>query len=455
MRFSALLLLLAPALSLAKHARSFSSHPHMERHSATNATLAKRTVATRYAFAHVVFGDWQSYTSADWIADITLAKDSGLDAFALNVGGDATDSTQLAIAYAAASSVGGFKLFISLDMTYTATFGSTANILAKYVTPYIGHAAQFYYNSELVLSTFSGENPGTYLDGNSDINAAWAAFKVASGISICFLPFWTGLTASTAVTNHPAIDGIGNWQAWPTGDNAPTTTLDVAFQTDATNNGKLYIAPVSAFFNVHLTNANNTRMEQIIAMTNVPTMIEVLTWNDYGESCPVRANAGLPYSNSVNSASYVTGFAHDNLLGLLKVYLAYYKAGSFPAKAVTSTELYYWYRPHPKSATASADPIGRQNNADSTEDYIYVAAILARSTSVHKIRVEIGGTSTDFALSKAKVTLVKVPFVAGTPYFSLLNSASTVITGKRASGPAIVSSPTTYNFNYYTGTLKE
>ncbi|KAL8284242.1 hypothetical protein RQP46_004991 [Phenoliferia psychrophenolica] len=61
-------------------------------------------------------GDFQSYTSADWAADIALAKAAGIDAFALNVGGDSTDVAEMKIAFAAAEADGTFKLFFSFDM---------------------------------------------------------------------------------------------------------------------------------------------------------------------------------------------------------------------------------------------------------------------------------------------------------------------------------------------------
>ncbi|KAL8276345.1 hypothetical protein RQP46_011270 [Phenoliferia psychrophenolica] len=457
MRSSAFLILLTSALGLAQHVPSPRAHTRMERQVRGSLPLSKRSSSTRFVVAHVVMGNWQEYQSVDWINDITLAKRTGIDAFALNCGADASDPTQLSLAYAAAKKVGGFKLFISLDMTYTAKFGSASNIISTYIKPYAAHSAQFKYDNKLVLSTFSGESSGTYLEGNSDINAAWASLISQSGIDIFFVPFWTGLAAATAVSDHPVVAGIGNWLAWPTGDEAPTTSIDLAFQADATKNDKVYIAPVAALFNVHLTGGNNTRMEQIIGMKKVPQMIELLTWFVFS-TCeshylgPIRKNAGLP-SDTVNSASYVSDFPHDSLLGLVRVYTKWYKTGVFPSKAVKTSELYYWYRPHPASAIASADPLGKPTNADFTKDYIYVAVVLSPATKVASVRVKIGGTTETTCVSKGKVNLIKVPFVTGTPHFYLLNSASKVIS--HTAGAPIISTPKIYNFNYYMGTLKE
>ena len=124
----------------------------------------------------------------------------------------------------------------------------------------------------------------------------------------------------------------------------------------------------------------------------------------------------------------------QTLLGLVKIYIQYYKSGSFPTitkTRVTPTtlhpslpltsfvaEAFYWYRPHPKSAVASSDALGRPSNSDWTEDSIYVAVVVAKSSSVRKLRIKIGGSSTTSSLKTGKVNLVKVPFGAGIPIFA-------------------------------------
>lgn len=54
--------------------------------------------------------------TSDRAADVKLAIATGVDAFALNVGGDMSDPTQLDLAYSASEAL-GFKVFISLDMS--------------------------------------------------------------------------------------------------------------------------------------------------------------------------------------------------------------------------------------------------------------------------------------------------------------------------------------------------
>lgn len=56
-------------------------------------------------------------SSGDWDEDMRLAQDTGIDAFALNIGTDASTDTQLGYAYTSAAQ-NGMKLFLSFDFSY-------------------------------------------------------------------------------------------------------------------------------------------------------------------------------------------------------------------------------------------------------------------------------------------------------------------------------------------------
>ena len=46
------------------------------------------------------------------------------------------------------------------------------------------------------------------------MNWAWTSTKsqaASQGIPRCFVPFWTGVQGATALSNHQAVDGIGQW----------------------------------------------------------------------------------------------------------------------------------------------------------------------------------------------------------------------------------------------------
>ena len=80
-------------------------------------TLFAQHAQAKYVFAHVVVGNTAAHTQSTWEDDITLAKNAGIDAFALNGGyPDSNIPTQVANAFAAAEALGSdFKLFFSFD----------------------------------------------------------------------------------------------------------------------------------------------------------------------------------------------------------------------------------------------------------------------------------------------------------------------------------------------------
>lgn len=85
-------------------------------------------------------------------------------------------------------------------------------------------------------------------------------------------------------------------------------------------------------------------------------MVEVLTWNDYGESHYVGPIKG----SQPNSQAWVDGFDHSAWLDLTKYFALAYKNGGYPN--VTNDNIYMWARPHAKNATASSDPVGQPTN---------------------------------------------------------------------------------------------
>ncbi|KAK4703806.1 glucan endo-1,3-alpha-glucosidase, partial [Phenoliferia sp. Uapishka_3] len=427
---------------------------------------AKRATTGRVVFAHVVMGDWQSYTAADWQADITLAKAANIDAFALNCGHDSSDPTQLGYAYSAAEAIGGFKVFVS----YASLFGSSDNIISQYIAPFAGRSGQFLYNGMPLLSTFSGEVSGTYLEGNSSINAAWTTLKSkasAQGFNIFFLPFWTGLDASSAVSTHPVVDGIGQWLSW---SSAPLVGLLLPLSAFKVACAEASYQPQSLPGSVSISAAQTTiddrnlrisiyksdqwlivtRYLQLLAMSHVPDLIELQTWNDYGESHyigPVRANAGLP-GGTVSSSTYVnSGTPHSAILGLISILNVYYKTGVFPIIAQTQLEpsgIDHIHREHPPPTTQL---VGRTIGIDS----IYVAVVVKPGSAATTVVVTIGTFTVTQAVSSGSVNLVKCQLVSGTPSFTFLNAAGVTLANQ--SGSEITATSVYYDYNFVAGVL--
>ena len=72
---------------------------------AVTAAPLRRDTGTKNVFAHHMVGFTAPYTAADWTEDITLAHAAGIDGFALNIGTDSFQSSQVAAAYVASISI--------------------------------------------------------------------------------------------------------------------------------------------------------------------------------------------------------------------------------------------------------------------------------------------------------------------------------------------------------------
>lgn len=76
------------SLFVAVWAGPFGNAPH-------HARLIRRG-STKYVVAHFIVGNSYPYTVDNWVSDIRLAHQYGIDAFALNVGSDSWESQQVA-----------------------------------------------------------------------------------------------------------------------------------------------------------------------------------------------------------------------------------------------------------------------------------------------------------------------------------------------------------------------
>ncbi|GAA6044747.1 hypothetical protein NBRC10513_004603 [Rhodotorula toruloides] len=412
-------------------------------------------------------GNFQNYSEADYADDFKLAQEAGIDAFALNVGRDPTDPAQLAKAFSAAKS-SSFKLFFSFDMNYYSKPGSSDAILSDYLGKYGGHDAHFLYNGKVFVSTFSGEVSGTFLDGAgsfAESNAKWtdllAKAKTAIGKDIHFVPDWNDVNL---VAQNKWGGGVMSWAAW--GDKGRTTTMmtasDQAYIAAASKANLAYLAPVAAFFSVHVAAGNNyvlnsngfllpvRAVADLIALSPGPAYAELLSWNDFGESHylgPVRASAGVP-----SGATAYADAQHDHLpmLWLSAYYNIWFKSGSPPP---ISTEcVVWWYRPHPAKASASSDPLSAPQYAETLDDKVFAAIFVPQGSKARKVVITAGGQAQSQDV-KEGVNLVSVGFQAGKTSVSLIDSLNKALLS--GSGADIVATPSTFDFNVRSYILPE
>jgi glucan endo-1,3-alpha-glucosidase len=157
----------------------------------------------------------------------------------------------------------------------------------------------------------------------------------------------------------------------------------------AGNGGKLFMAAASPWFYSHYSYKNwfyggddwlyPARWEQLVANRNKIDLVEVISWNDYGEShyIGVRTFSFLSLREvdctdelldfqpiegaQPNSEAWVNGFDHLAWLDMTKYYADAYRTGTWPT--ITQDKLYLWARPHPASASAPSDPLGLPTGA--------------------------------------------------------------------------------------------
>lgn len=423
----------------------------------------------RKVFAHFMIGNTYSMQSVSaYATEIAKAISMGIDGFACNVGSDTWQPARLALMYEAAQAYPGFVIFVSLDMSVLA--GESFTYLFQFITPYISHSNQYRINGKQFVSTFAGES---YTGGLSDPATAWLYFKnklSALGTNIYFVPSFTGYGATCL--GWDALDGALSWNAWTksTDEDAyyqlsrsnPSTYLNTNIVTGygtgsvAKYSGKTYMAGIGPLFFTHFNYKNyvysnddlyTTRWDNIIA--EQPDFVEIISWNDYGESHYIGDIVGsLPYDSSGEQSSswaYSPQFDHTALAALTKYYITAYKAsGTYPA--VTQNTLFMWYRPHSINAVASADPYGVPacESATCPVDNIYVTVLLTGSATV---KITSAGSTQTFAGVAGRNYFQYVTFGTGAPSVTVIMNGATVLS--QTGTLAISNTITQYNYNLH------
>lgn len=410
---------------------------------ASSASITGSSTGPKKVFAHFMMGNAYPLGVSDFASDIAAAQAVGIDGFALNVGPDSWMTDRVAKMYQAAVGT-SFKLFISLDMAVMAS--DSISDLTPWITDYSSHANQYFYQDKQFVSTFAGES---ITFGMSDAAAGWQSFKddlSASGVDIFFVPSFTALGPASAMSMS-SNDGAFSWDAWPTTDSEMSTTEDQAYMADRSS--KVYMAGISPWFFTHFSYKNwiyksddlyTTRWEQLVSMQ--PDFIEIITWNDYGESSYIGpVDGATPYDSEINASAWCSGHDHTAWQELASYYIQAYKNAAYPT--ITSNKLFWWYRTQSKDAAATADPYGKPTNSDFADDNIYLSVML---TGTATVTVTSGSSSQTFDGVAGMNHFQYVGFSTGTtPSVSISMNGANVLS---VSGPAAIeASPSIYNYN--------
>ncbi|KAJ5632142.1 hypothetical protein N7490_008481 [Penicillium lividum] len=347
-------------------------------------------VQGKAVFAHFMVSNSENYTQSDWANDFTLALDAHIDAFAMNMAyNDPVNGPALSTAFTVADSL-GFRLFFSFD--YAGNGAWPEDQVMDYLTTYGSNAAYFHHNGQPLVSTFEGPNSAD----------DWVTIKAATN---CFLvPDWSSLGAKAAMAKGVG-DGLMSWAAWPWGDQEMNTYVDASYRDYL--DGLPYLMTVSPWFYTNLPGYNKNwmwrsdnlwydRWQEIWYLQ--PEFVEILTWNDYGESHyigPLYDKALAPMYVGEAPFNYVDNMPHDGWRLFLPFVIDMYK---YNTTTVTEEGLVTWFRPQPVGTCDDGDTT--LNTASQLQiefdpvsvltDEIYFSALLV---STAEISVSVGGTS--------------------------------------------------------------
>ncbi|KAF7343285.1 Carbohydrate-binding module family 24 protein [Mycena venus] len=416
-------------------------------------------------FCHFMIGIESDRTSsADYDADMIRAKAYGIDAFALNIGVDPYTDTQLHFAYDSAAR-NGMKVFISYDFNWWNT-GQGAQI-GSHLAQYAALPAQLFINNAAFVSSFAGDGV--------DVNA----MRSAAGRPIMFVPnFHPGQG------NFGLIDGALNWMGWPNDGNnkapKPNANITVAAgdaSYQAALAGKPYLAPASAWFSTHygpeVSYSKNwvfpgdllwyNRWNDLLKLS--PAFVEIVTWNDYGESHYVGPLSSKHQDDG--GSKWVNDMPHNAWLDMAKPFIAAYKAGATsPNSFITQDQIIYWYRPTLSSLncdatdTTSNTPAnnasgnyfeGRPDGWQTLQDAVFVVTLL---NTAGQLTVTSGGHTQVFN-APAGAASFQVPMFVGQQSFALARNGVNVLAANSLKDVSNVCPCGLYNFNAYTGSVPE
>ncbi|KAF8634043.1 hypothetical protein AX17_004308 [Amanita inopinata Kibby_2008] len=405
----------------------------------------------RPVFAHFMVGNTYPYNLDNWVNDIMLASSKGIDGFALNIGVDSWQPDRVADAYEAARRAlyqgVSFKLFMSLDMTsLPCASPGDGDILRSYVMQYMYHPSQFRFRDRFFLSTFSGEHC-TF--GTQSVDQGWNRVIKTDLPPIHFVPSF--FVDPATFGQFDCLDGIFNWNSgWPTGDYDINSDSDRQYLSQL--NGKTYMAAVSPWFFTHygadtynknfIYRADNwllsNRWEMLIQDQFRADLVQLISWNDYGESHyfgPIEGDQPM-------SQAWTDGYDHQGWLDLIKYYISAYKLGDFPP--VDRDRIFLWARLYPAGAQAP-DPVEKPTNWDFTKDFAWSVVL---STDVAQYSLTCGPSSINVTVN-AGVTKLRLPLVSDCQIQARLSRCGRVVLDFAPDNFVFSMDPPLYNFNAF------
>ncbi|KAH8925777.1 glycoside hydrolase family 71 protein [Atractiella rhizophila] len=425
--------------------------------------LRPAQAALKDVYAHYMVGS----TNADHaVTDVQQAKALNIDAFALNIQWG-TDQPWLVTALSNlfnAAVNNNFKLFFSFDM---ATQGNL-DVYLPFFRQYVSSSAYHRHSNLPIISTFWGSGLGNDYYANN----LRQTLKNEGYGDVYFLPAFSDYSGGPSGfwNAFPTVDGIFNWEAWPTVDQGNvnvSSAVDQQWLNGARSAGKTFMMGLSTVQFKHIDGGQNwyryffssifrelnygLRLGQILALQ--PDFVEIITWNDAGES----HYFGNVWPESIAGSvigQYTDGYPHDGWQAVLSSFITAYKAGSTSTSSLVPTTSAsvvgtFWYRPLLRSATCNGDSLGKPSGWQNAEDTINIAILVAQNAVGGTVNVFSGGAQiASYSGAKLGLNAYAVPGVrTGAVRVQFLNSAGASIID--VSGARDVVADSSYcNFNY-------
>ena len=168
-----------------------------------------------------------------------------------------------------------------------------------------------------------------------------------------------------------------------------------------------------------------------------PTFIEIITWNDYGESSyigPSSSSNDLPYD----------GLDHSAFLAMTSLFTKLFKDGATDQFSISpeDEDVFMFYRLQPAQKNGAQDTLPLPKNVDDIQDNVYVISFLAEDAVV---TLSSGGKEIKINCSQG-LSKKAVPWTLGEQSLTMSRSLGNGETVNKK-GPTIVGQMDSYNGN--------
>ena len=224
---------------------------------------------------------------------------------------------------------------------------------------------------------------------------------------------------------------------------------DHSCATASTTHGKSWLAAIAPWFFVGMTEKNwaNAQDDRIFIdrfqnlLKLQPDFIELVTWNDWGESS---------YFGPTDTSAYWPETAwdamdHSPFLKMASIFIKNYKAKATVAKVDPIDEsVYMFYRTQPAATLGSNHTLGLglPSNSSSLHDNVYVVGFLSEPATV---TLKSGNAPAATMTFPAGVYKTGVPWSTGAQSLTASRSGTQIVS--KSGGPEIVANPVNYNGN--------